>query len=405
MVKNLEYIQLESNQIKISKREKIMFFIVLLDILFFPYITPLYSSLSMWILIFWLPLNLNKLSKTKEVKMFFCALIFILASTIYSFRLSQSIITANITNTVILFYGFLYYFFFRLNFQKYKVKISSFLIGYLIFNAILGLVYYLSPQMYFNMRSFWTMSGNTIEVGSSLSIYRFTGILSDPNNFAVIINAITYFLIFNTNIKINRKFIIVFLTGFLTVISMSTTGLIMFSLLIFFVVITKLSKVFLTLKIKKKDLLFGMIIISLLPFLLLLINEFLSSEIAAIAINRSESNSADSRIMIWQNLLSSKNMLNHLVLGDGGNVIINNRIFRPHNGHFHLVYSYGFITYFIFMYTFFRIRGNLSFSSLKKYLFLVPIFLGFTVNVGIYENRFINIMGLLVAAYATSKEK
>ncbi|GAA0478703.1 hypothetical protein IRB23M11_21030 [Alkalibacterium sp. m-11] len=405
MVKNLEYIQLESNQIKTSKREKIMFFLVLLDILFFPYITPLYSSLSMWVLIFWLPLNLNKLSKTKEVKMFFFALIFILASTIYSFRFSQSIITANITNTVILIYGFLYYFFFRLNFQKYEVNISSFLIGYLVLNAILGLVYYLSPQMYFNMRSFWTMSGNTIEVGSSLSIYRFTGILSDPNNFAVIINAITYFLIFNTDTKVNRKFIIVFLTGFLTVISMSTTGLIMFALLISFAVITKLSKVFLTRKIKKKNLLFGMVIISLLPFFLLLINEFFSSEIAVIAINRSESNSADSRIMIWQNLLSSKNMLNHLVLGDGGNVIINNRIFRPHNGHFHLIYSYGIITYFIFMYTFFRIRGNLSFSSLKKYLFLVPIFLGFTVNVGIYENRFINIMGLLVAAYATSKEK
>src|SRR5699024_232602 len=188
------------------------------------------------------------------------------------------------------------------------------------------------------------------------------------------------------------KLVLTLLTGFLTIISMSTTGLILYILLFLLIVINKSIKIIINLKIKKRELLLGITLLLSLPFILLIIDYFLSTDIATISLSRSESNSADSRLRIWKSLISNKNILNFIVFGDGGNIMVNNRIYKPHNGHFHLIYSYGAIVYVIFMYIFFRIREKIQFSSFKRYFFIIAILIGFTINVGIYEIRFINIM-------------
>jgi len=59
-----------------------------------------------------------------------------------------------------------------------------------------------------------------------------------------------------------------------------------------------------------------------------------------------------------------------------------------------LIYNYGMISYVVFMYIIFRIRKG---TPLEKQFFMVPLLIGFTVNVGIIEPRFVNILALLTA--------
>ena len=50
------------------------------------------------------------------------------------------------------------------------------------------------------------------------------------------------------------------------------------------------------------------------------------------------------------------------------------------------------VFYVLFMYEFFRIRKNVS---LKKFLFEIPIFIGFTINTIVGEQKFIILYLLL----------
>jgi len=250
------------------------------------------------------------------------------------------------------------------------------------------------------------MSGNIIEIESSLLIHRFTGTFSDPNNLAIIINAIILFLTTNTKLTCFQSMTVIVISAFILFMTMSKTGFILFGLfliVLFFLILKKGLSLFLSPRIKRSSLFSMLFLLILLPFIYLGINNFLNSEVAQLALFRFRSNSISSRTIIWETLLKSKNIFYSFILGDGGTVIVDGAPYKPHNGHLHLIYSYGFIAYFLFMYIFFRIRK--PFSSYKNALFLLPLFLGFTVNVGIYEPRFINIMALLVASYSASTIK
>ena len=93
-------------------------------------------------------------------------------------------------------------------------------------------------------------------------------------------------------------------------------------------------------------------------------------------------------------ILNNTNIFSNIFVGTGGRqVIINNEnIIAPHNGHLYFIYAYGMVFYALFMYEFFRIRKNVS---LKKSLFEIPIFIGFTINTIVGEQKFIILYLLL----------
>ena len=141
-----------------------------------------------------------------------------------------------------------------------------------------------------------------------------------------------------------------------------------------------------------------LLLLFILPLVIYAIFSFFESNVTQIALERVSSSSADSRFVIWKTLLVNENPFKYLLIGTGGNVFVNGLPFKPHNGHFHLIYSYGWIVYGLFMFVYFRKRKN---TTWKEYFFLIPFLLGFTVNVGIYEPRFLNILSLLVAYFAS----
>ncbi len=385
---------------KISKFDMFILYLFIIDILFFPYIRMLSATFSMIVLPLWYIFNSKKIKITFEFQLFIILIFFMMFSVLLSLVFfPQETWKPNITYLVIILYAFLYYFFFRYYFDKYSISLKKILIMYVAFGFVLGLIYLINPSLFFQVRSFWTMSGNVIQVEGSLLIHRFTSTFSDPNNASIAFVAVFTFLLFNEKLNFIAKLFVLFAITLIIFATMSSTGFILLGLTYIMFILHLFKHRKFKNKIKISTLISLIIIILLIPILYMLVIKFLGSDVAQLALYRFSSNSVDSRIEIWNELLHSKNMFNYILFGMGGTIIIDGAAFAPHNGHLFLIYNYGMIVYSIFIYIFFRIRKRIQ---LQYYLFLIPFFLGFTVNVGIYEPRFIFLLALLVAAYASS---
>ncbi|UUX35241.1 hypothetical protein [Fundicoccus culcitae] len=291
----------------------------------------------------------------------------------------------------------------NINQEIFYHDLRKFLIAYICFIFILATIYFFSPAAYFNIRSFWTLSDN-VTLTDSLLISRFTGTLSDPNNQATVINAVLIFLFVNYKEKNFISFILLLMSGFICVTTLSLTGILIYAITVIIYVISLSSKFinnFTNIKVNIFALL--LVIIIVIPSSFFSLEKLINSNLFETFVYRFSINSADSRFSRWEIVLENKNFFAALFFGDGGTMIINGGSFRPHNGHFHLIFNYGFIAYLIFMWLFFRIRTN--FRNIKYYLFMIPFFIGFTVNVGIIDFRFYTILALLTANYYPTFKK
>jgi hypothetical protein len=102
----------------------------------------------------------------------------------------------------------------------------------------------------------------------------------------------------------------------------------------------------------------------------------------------------DSRKNIYMNLLTSKNIILYLFTGEGSNIFVGDRVYSPHSGHLMLIYGFGLICYFMYMYIMFRKSKTVSWMN---YLPIIPFLLGFTINIGIGELKFAVILYMIVA--------
>lgn len=392
--------QIEGN---LTKRKMNISFIslVIVDILFLPYIKFLGISLSMIIIPLWFIFYARKIKVDTEMKLLLVFVFFSLLSLLKSFVFYFEFAFQNTVSLFMLIFGFLCYIYIKNNLNISVIKLRKYLYLYIVFVFILSIVYFISPAMYFNIRSFWSLS-DTATVTDSLLISRFTGTLSDPNNLATVINSVTIFLIINMRERLISSIILIIMAAFITISTLSTTGIILlaFTILVFLIqffknFLTKFKVVKIRLSIKT-IVIFGVVTILILSIFNSL-EFFTSSPLIENFIYRTSNNSADSRFSRWKVVLENKNLFFALLIGDGGTLIINGNSFRPHNGHLHLIYNYGFVAYLIFMWIFFRIKVGLR--NVKYYFFMIPFFIGFTVNVGIIDFRFYTVLVLLTASY------
>ena len=66
----------------------------------------------------------------------------------------------------------------------------------------------------------------------------------------------------------------------------------------------------------------------------------------------------------------------------------------PHNGHLYILYSYGLLAYLLFMYVFFRKRKHVRWCEM---MFMIPLFICFTINIGLLDARFSFYMAAIIA--------
>jgi hypothetical protein len=296
-------------------------------------------------------------------------------------------------NLVITMYMLVYFIFFKSIIYRYSISVQRYLFYYIAFVFVLVVIFFNDPTKYFQLRSFWTMSGNVIQFSEFSSTFRFTGTLSDPNNIGSLICAVMAFLIFNTKINLLGKLVLLVLSFLAVIATMSTTGLVLFFMvaLAFLVQQINLQGV----SYSKALLKVGYLLVFSF-FLVFLISYVAETEVGNISYDRSDGNSIDSRYEIWKKSFNLEKIVRSLVIGDGGLTIIDGKVINPHSGHLYLLYAYGFIFYLIFLYVFFV--SSCKFLSFRQ-VFFIPIFICFTVNVGIYELRFSGLMALMIAAH------
>lgn len=379
----------------------LLFKFILLDVLFLPYPPGIPITFSVIAVIIWPILTLDRFNRrylalstvliVLIVISFFRFLAF--SPTSSSIYLVPNVVNAGILSFMALLATMIVS---KLGSIRNKEMDYSFILlvlkGYILFKSVLALYFFLSPSGYFRIRSFWTQSGNTIEIADLSVITRFTGTLSDPNNFGCILAAVVAFVIFRQPSKTLQNYGILFLASISIVASMSVTAI--FAFLI--VTLTYVALASLPGKLGTR-LLLRMAMVLLTPIIFFVVWHTLKDNIVVqLALQRITDSSAESRLSKFLILTDLEKILPALLIGEGATIIWNGEIFRPHIGHIYLILGYGLPAYILFLLLFFpfSIRVPLALS-----VFLAPIFLGFSLNVGIYEPRFAGIWALLAGLY------
>lgn len=395
---------------------KLFSIIILLDICCFPYIRILRSLFSMILLITWYLFNLKKISLDKEMKFFLISIPLVLISAMLGYMYLPKIVNTPttlhgnitgytitivyiITYTIMFIFTYLYYFYFK-NEVESNLILKKILPVLLTIFTVMAIVYLYSPMIFFSIRSFWTLSGTEmIATLDTATYYRFTGPFSDPNNTACISIAIAIYIFENKLYSDKVRYMSMIMCAVILMATMSSTGVIAFVLYV-------LAKIMISIITTKKIVInrkkIGMIILFFIVCIIGIIvmsgNSLVKTSLDRITNN---SDSANIRFEIWEALLKGKWLPKYILSGFGNIILLNNKAILPHNGHLYLIYSYGLIVYLIFIYVFFRKRKNVSVSS---YLYVIPLFLCFTMNVGLIDARYTFLMGSITGIFSiTSK--
>lgn len=405
-----------------EKVDKFMFYFSIIDIMFLPYIWFISTNYSLILLSIWCLIRIKSIIQMKEFKLSIVLALIMALSTVVSLYCHPKVLSSgdeiwiqNIKMMLQYCSYFMYYIMFVYCIKKYDdLKIKELLIMFLIFATIFAIIYCIDKGLFAKIKSIWNnVDAYTKWFKEGVMIqYRYNFTWTDPNNPAYAFVAVMTFLILNIKTNNCEKLLSIIMTMFLLICTMSTGGVLSFVIIviatIFICIIPKLIKNKFKPKTTKKALVITIAITLLIIYILVNTPVITNLSIYREATERIFGNideGSGSRFSIWLTILENTNIFYNILLGTGGRqVIINNeKIIAPHNGHLYLIYAYGMIFYAIFVYEFFRKRKNIS---IKEYLFVIPVLIGFTINTIIGEQKFFVLYLLLYAvSYCKKTEK
>lgn len=394
--------------IKKEKLSKILFLIVMVDILILPYF-PFFAINTLFFLIFYDFFNYKK--HILDKKEFYFSILFILLALIstyfsyYNDNYNLGFFSENLKRFFQLILVFIFYIYFYSFFRKNNNEKRVLFLIRLFFVCVLAwaIIYFFSLDNFLILKNLFNRNDSFIDMfeGGENNLYRFSYIWTDPNNIAYAILGVFLFAIFNLKLSIVESSLYLAIVFFVCLLSMSTTAwLILFSIVIpcFFY------------KLNFKDLKTLLFVFFLalifLTFGLKLILNILQSDIALSSFERFESNnigteSGSSRLDIWSKVWSYyiNDLHKYIFWGQGYQLHYNDELIKPHNGFFLILFAYGFFASILFLYVFFSFKLN------KKYIFMIPFFLCFFINVMIGELKLFLLYVFLLAFVRASEYK
>lgn len=379
---------------KKTSSDTIILLFVIVDLLMLPYIRALHCGLGMIVVALWSLLHLKRISRITLTAVFFAIASNVVGMTFFDIG------TNGVTSAIMMIYFFFLYDYITAAPKEQLHAVQYILLIYIVFNAILAVVYIVNPQQYFSLRGLWTMSGEEIDF-TELEISRFTGIFSDPNNAGCALTLVlAYFLTYETPKRMHliAMLSIVFLCVLLT---FSVTATLMYALTL--VVALIYGKATRSQLVNRNVLMaFGIMAVVFLVGYLALSggalsdNEFIRT--LQKRIERNTDNFMGGRLEIWEHLITTVSPFNFVLFGRGLVLDQYNRTYRPHNGILYLLYAYGLPFAVLFCKKFFSINKDKIIFSLPTLLVLVTIF----VNTGFSDYRFMTISTLILAISATN---
>ena len=389
-----------------EKIDKFVFYFSIIDILFFPYIWFISTNYSLPIVCIWILIRFKSLKNTKEFKISIILSMLMMISTVISIFCYPKVLSSgeeiwiqNIKMMIQYASYFLYYMMFIYCIKKYHIEIKRILIFLLIFATILAIIYVIDKNLFADIKLIWNPVDsftNWFKEGRKIQ-YRYNFTWTDPNNPAYAFVAVMAYLLLNEKTSIFEKISIFGMTLFLLICSMSTGATLSFALvligILIFDIVPNIERI--RKYINRKNVLICILAVALILTIALIYmskTDLYRESITRIFGNTGEGSS--SRIVIWKKVLENSNIFKNILFGTGGRQVVLNdgTLLAPHNGNLYYIYAYGMVFYVIFMYEFFRKRKN---CSLKNYLFVLPIFIGFTINTIVGEQKFVILYLLL----------
>lgn len=380
--------------------DSFIFWACALDLLFLPYVWFVNIPYTLPLLLCWTIINKKKLFVKKEFILFLTMLMIMCLSTFLGYLVKPSYISDSIILLIQFMFIFLYYFLFSNYAEKYYFNIKNILILFLTFVFILAIIYNINKFLYHDIKLFWNLrSGSVINTNlyRNFEGYRFSFIYMDPNNIGYLMNSVVLYLWCNEKTSLFTKIYCLIALIIILISAMSNGAFIAFGISIvsyLFIHIISIDKI----KIKKKIKILDILLLGLSPFIIGSIIKyasiFLNSAIVKESLNRVESNSGESRLVIWKRLIENVDFKDFIFFGRGGVTLVNNLKFNSHNGHFYWILSYGFVAYLIFIFILFRKKKT---TPLKNYIWIISFFIGFSINILIGETKLMGVFVLLIA--------
>ncbi|MGO5052620.1 hypothetical protein ACTQ6A_08905 [Lachnospiraceae bacterium LCP25S3_G4] len=391
-----------------EKFDKVVFYICLIDMFFLPYVWFISILYTMPIVYYWSIRRNKYLIKNKEYKLFLIMLLTMGISTLYSYILAPQYAYKNTTYMIQFTSMLLYYFLFTYYIDKYSFQLKNILLFFILFVVVLAVFYNIDKHLYNQLVLLWNnRSGVSINEITYVNFigYRFSFIWMDANNIAYMMDAIVLYLWCNEKITFTTKLFTLISLLFVLISCMSNGGFLAFfigaSLYLIVELIDLVKKKFpVKIKITVAKLLLLYITVIVVGYTISKIPSYLETSVALEAFQRLQNNNGDSRIRIWNYVLEHVTLWKYVLFGRGGVTLIDNLKYSPHNGHLFFILDYGFLFYTCFMYLFFRKR---KITSIKKYIWIIPLFIGFTINVMVGEIKLMGIMMILIACSSSEK--
>ena len=393
---------LEKNE-KIDNFDKFCFWTILIDIFFFPYFSIISTSYSIPLIVLWFLLRGKRTHNVTEYKYFPVVIILMVIAVVMCLLYSgetlyETTFITSVKRFVQYLTSFWYFFFFAYYIKRYRPNLNKIVFWAIIYIAVLALFYFLFRDSYATIKATLHPADNHTRrwLLGVLYEYRYNFLWSDPNNVAYAVTAMVLFYFSEDRQgKLSQKMILLVCLAFVLFCTMSIGGIIIGVLSIgFFAIANALSNR--TLTIRSKTLISLPIVLAVGVFVIAVfwdkIMNFLTSDVIESLLRRISfyEDSSDITGGRGDDLANAIELLNPLFIFIGSG----KEGFTTENGHIYLIAMYGLPVYIFFMYVLFGRKQ----MRMKKYIIFLPLFVGFTMNIAIIEQKYL-LIALLFAAY------
>lgn len=387
---------------RITKFDLFVFWFAIIDNLFFPYFWGITVSYSFPFVFLWfLTRVIQKKSKTNDKYV----LMEVLAglSTLFGCFLYSQYASDNIvlySNLLLAIFSYQLFCRVRDNSSEEIVKwVHKTLLAFVIYVFLFALLFYSDFGKYEQLKHFFAprLEESSIDVLSGT--IRFGYYWSDENNIAYMICAVVVFLLFSKYISFLWKNLLMAMVVVIVVATMSTGGVISLA----FTIVVYLYVLFFGQERKISPIIKIIIILLIVALFIYGLIILFNSDVYQLMTLRFEGKTdggRDSRSSIYAIVIEATEWWQYIFWGYGGRTIVGGIYRSTHNGILHFIIAFGMIVCYQYLKMYFMKSKR---QYWKEWIWRVPVFLGFFINIMITEDKIHVLMIMLLAFESKTK--
>lgn len=380
------------------------FWLMTIDILFLPYLSFISVSASVSIAAIWTLMNLRKICHDREGKAFILMISIMffgmLMTKLYPAQVHfETTISTSIKRFFQYILCFCFYFFYRSYFSHKRPPIDKIIFIAIIYITIFAIFYKFFPYKYASLKILINPADNhTRRYLANMVIYRFNYLWTDPNNIAYFIVGVSSWFFLQKKATRITKLIVCCLTIFIVLCTVSNGGLLTLAVMIAILSFINMINVSRRNGAVKKNTLFFilftiislLIIVSLTPIGEIIYNKYILNYLVRLEYYFDFTSAPSLSGGRLEDLIQGLKILSPItiLIGTGQEGIV------TEIGHIYWIGMYGFPAYLIFIWLMFR-KYNKQYW--KSYIWILPFFIGFTVNIAIGEFKWMATYLMLLA--------